>query len=81
MQREITAYLSLIYQSDISESEAQEISSMMRMTNNIERVGDSVENIAQAIEGIIENKLEFSDYAKADLGEISDQVKAFIDLV
>jgi len=81
MQREITAYLSKIYQSDISETEAREISSMMRMTNNIERIGDSVENIAQAIEGIIENKLEFSDYAKADLKEISGQVRAFIELV
>jgi len=81
MQREITAYLSRIYQSDISETEAREISSMMRMTNNLERIGDSVENIAQAIEGVIENKLEFSDYAKADLKAISGQVMDFISLV
>jgi phosphate:Na+ symporter len=81
MQREITAYLSKIYQSDISESEAKEISSLMRMTNNIERIGDSVENIAQAVEGIIENKLDFSDHAKNDLKAISDQVKDFIDLI
>ena len=81
MQREITAYLSKIYQSDISEAEAKEISSLMRMTNNIERIGDSVENIAQAVEGIIENKLEFSDRAKSDLQKISDQVKNFINLI
>jgi len=81
MQREITAYLSKIYQSDISEAEAKEISSLMRMTNNIERIGDSVENIAQAVEGIIDNKLVFSNHAKTDLQKISDQVKAFIDLI
>jgi phosphate:Na+ symporter len=81
MQREITAYLSKIYQSDISEAEAKEISSLMRMTNNIERIGDSVENIAQAVEGIIDNKLVFSDHAKTDLQKISDQVKDFIDLI
>ena len=81
MQREITAYLSRIYQSDISESEAREISSLMRMTNNIERIGDSVENIAQAVEGLIDNKLKFSDYAKNDLQQISDQVKEFMSLV
>ncbi len=81
MQREITAYLSKIYQSDISETEAKEISSLMRMTNNIERIGDSVENIAQAVEGIIDNKLYFSDYAKTDLQKISAQVKDFIDLI
>jgi len=81
MQREITAYLSKIYQSDISEAEAKEISSLMRMTNNLERIGDSVENIAQAVEGIIDNKLEFSDHAKTDLQKISGQVKNFIDLI
>jgi phosphate:Na+ symporter len=54
MQREIVAYLTRIYQSDVSESEAKEISSLMRMTNNIERIGDSVENIAQSIEDMIE---------------------------
>ncbi len=81
MQREITAYLSKIYQSDISEAEAKEISSLMRMTNNIERIGDSVENIAQATEGIIDSKLEFSEHAKTDLKQISAQVQAFINLV
>ncbi len=36
MQLEITSYLSRLYQSDLSESEAKEISSLMRMTNHIE---------------------------------------------
>jgi phosphate:Na+ symporter len=67
MQREIVAYLTRIYQSDVSESEAKEISSLMRMTNNIERIGDSVENIAQAIEDMIETDLIFTEKAKGDL--------------
>ncbi len=81
MQREIMAYLTRIYQGDVSESESKEISSLMRMTNNIERVGDSVENIAQAIEDMIEGKLAFTAKATADLNQLVDQVAEFLKLI
>ncbi len=81
MQREIVAYLTRIYQSDVSESEAKEISSLMRMTNNIERIGDSVENIAQAIEDMIETHLIFTDRAMADLNQLVEKVGEFMDLI
>jgi phosphate:Na+ symporter len=81
MQLEITSYLSRLYQSDLSESEAKEISSLMRMTNNIERIGDSVENIAQLTETIIEDNLPFTSHAQGDLKTISEQTIAFLDLV
>ncbi|BBO76476.1 Na/Pi cotransporter [Desulfosarcina widdelii] len=81
MQREIMAYLTRIYQSDVSESEAKEISSLMRMTNNIERVGDSVENIAQALEDMLESDLTFTESAQNDLNQLVEKVGAFVDLV
>ena len=81
MQREILAYLTRIYQSDVSESEAKEISSLMRMTNNIERIGDSVENIAQTIEDMIEGNLSFTDTAMTDLNALVDKVVEFMDLI
>ncbi len=81
MQREIVAYLTRIYQGDVSESEAKEISSLMRMTNNIERIGDSVENIAQAIEDMIETQLIFTDHAMVDLNQLVEKVGEFMDLV
>ncbi|MBW2603437.1 MAG: Na/Pi cotransporter family protein [Deltaproteobacteria bacterium] len=81
MQKEITSYLTRIFQSDVSESEAKEISSLMRMTNNIERIGDSVENIAQLTEKIIEDDLQFTPVARADLKRISEKTIAFINLV
>ena len=80
MQREILAYLTRIYQGDVSESEAKEISSLMRMTNNIERIGDSVENIAQTIEDMIEGNLSFTDMAMTDLYALVDKVVEFMDL-
>jgi phosphate:Na+ symporter len=81
MQREITAYLTLISQSDVGQAAAREISSMMRMTNNIERIGDSVENIAQAIEKLIEEKLQFSSTALTDIKIISEKVMEFLQHV
>ena len=81
MQREILAYLTRIYQSDVSRSEAKEISSLMRMTNNIERVGDSVENLAQAIEDMIENNHVFTDQAMTDLNQLVGKVDEFLELV
>lgn len=80
MQREIVAYLTRIYQVGVNESEAKEISSMMRMTNNIERIGDSVENIAQIIETMIEDKLAFTETAMTDLNRMIDTVGQFLDL-
>ena len=81
MQRELTVYLTKLYQSDVSETEAREISSMMRMTNNIERIGDSVENIAQATEGIIEERIQFSAIAISDIRKISGCVDEFLNHV
>jgi len=80
-QKEITAYLTRIYQSEVNESEAKEISSLMRMTNNIERIGDSVENIAQLLEDYIENDLKFTPAAMTDIKKISGRVTEFLDLV
>lgn len=81
MQKEITSYLTRIYQGDVTGAEAREISSLMRMTNNIERIGDSVENIAQAAESIIENEIHLSEIALEDIKTISKQVESFIGLV
>ena len=81
MQKEITAYLTKIYQSEVNESEAKEISSLMRMTNNIERIGDSVENIAQLMEDYLENDLKFTPAAMTDINKISGQVTNFLNLV
>ncbi len=81
MQKEITRYLTKIYQSEVNQSEAREISSLMRMTNNIERIGDSVENIALMIEDIIEDKIELTASAVEDVNKISIKAIEFLDYV
>jgi phosphate:Na+ symporter len=77
-QKEIIVYLTRIYQGDLNEAEAKEISGMMRMTNNIERIGDSIENVAIIAENMIENDIDFSSNAIADLKTISDLTIKFL---
>lgn len=80
-QKQITAYLTLLYQVDVTEVEAKEISSMLRMTNNIERVGDSVENIAEITELLMEKNISFSKDALKDVERLSGQAISFMGLV
>jgi len=81
MQKDIIRYLTRIYQEDVSEVEAKELSSMIRVTNNIERIGDAVENLAEMSEDIIDKDIHFSKDALKDIQVISNQAVAFLMLV
>ena len=81
LQKVIIKYLTTIYQGEINKPEAKEISEMMRIINNIERLGDSMEKVSKIMERIYEENIEFTHTAKKDLGEISNQVDKFFDLV
>jgi phosphate:Na+ symporter len=80
-QKVIISYLTTIYQGDVNESEAKEISEMMRITNNIERLGDSMENVSKILEQIYDCKIQFSDKAQNDLTAISEKVIEFLGLI
>ncbi len=80
-QKIIISYLTTIYQGDVNEPEAKEISEMMRITNNIERLGDSMENVSKILERIYDNRIEFSDQAKKDLTDISGKVIEFLGMI
>ncbi|MBW1708743.1 MAG: Na/Pi cotransporter family protein [Deltaproteobacteria bacterium] len=81
LQREITDYLVRISQCDCTLDESKLISSMVRMTNNIERIGDSVENIAELIEEMIENDLYLADEGITDFQEMSQKVTEFFHYI
>jgi len=51
------------------------------MPNNLERIGDAIENIAQLSEELIEENLYFSEGAVRDHGLISTEVRRFLDVV
>ncbi len=80
-QKVIIKYLTTIYQGEVNEPEAKEISEFMRITNNIERLGDSMENVSKILERIYDNNFEFSGEAKQDLVIISNEVDKFLNLI
>lgn len=81
MKQEITTYLTQIYQGDVNQTEAREVASLMRMTHNIEKIGDSVENLAKLTNRIIKERVEFTPETAADMNRMADQVMAFLRLV
>lgn len=80
-QKLLITYLTTISQGEINAAEAKEISEMMRIVNNIERIGDSMEGVSKMMERIYDNNIEFSQEAKQDLADISTQVEIFVDMV
>jgi len=81
LQREITRFLVRVMQGSISDEESREVRSLIRMTNNLERIGDATENIAELIEDLIEQDLSLSEDALKDYEEISGEARQFLDLV
>ncbi|MCG8618908.1 MAG: Na/Pi cotransporter family protein [Desulfobacterales bacterium] len=80
-QKAIIKYLTSIYQGEVNEPQAKEISEMMRITNNIERLGDSMESTLKIIERVHDSKVQFSETAQTDLSRISEKVGQFLDEV
>jgi phosphate:Na+ symporter len=81
LQKEIMDFLVKVMQQNIIVEESKEITSLLRMTNNIERIGDEVEDIAEALERMIEEKLYFSEFAIQDYVNIASEVREFLVLV
>ena len=81
LQRVVVDYLVQVSQGSISGRESREVASLMRMANNMERIGDSVENIAELIEEIIESNLSFSESSVKDFQEVRNQANKFLGLV
>jgi phosphate:Na+ symporter len=81
LQKEITRYLVKIMQKPIMPEESKEISALTRMTNNFERAGDQIEDIAMLIEELIEQNLFISEGGMQDYKIIADEVRNFIIFV
>ena len=81
LQKEITQFLVQVAQKPISPEESREVASLLRMTNNLERVGDGIENIAELGEELIEQDLHLSDGGQHDYEAMSYKVRSFLDVV
>jgi phosphate:Na+ symporter len=81
LQKEITNFLVALSQLSITQEISKEISSLMHMVNDLERVGDHCENLWQLGSRKKEEKIEFSDIATQEIHEISIKTKGFLGFV
>lgn len=78
-QRDIKDYLQKLMQKDISAAQHKEINMMFSMTNDIERVGDHAENIAELAEYRHEHKITFSEIAISEIQNLHEYVLSSCD--
>jgi phosphate:Na+ symporter len=81
LQKEITQFLVQVAQKPISPEESREVASLLRMTNNLERIGDGIENIAELSEELIEQDLYLSEGGQHDYEAMANKVRSFLGFV
>lgn len=74
MEKEIASYLIKISNTDISVRDREIVDGLFNTINDIERVGDHADNIAELAIFKIENNLKFSDQAIDELQLMSERV-------
>ena len=78
LSHEITQYLVKINQTTLPIEDLKNIGALFHAVNDIERIGDHAENIADAAERRIETSVEFSKEAQRELGEMMDMVNTIL---
>ncbi len=75
LNHEITGYLVKTSQLELSAADAKLVGAMYHVINDLERIGDHAENIAEFAQARIENKkLVFSEKAVEEVKEMADKV-------
>ncbi|RQD69700.1 MAG: Na/Pi cotransporter family protein [Tindallia sp. MSAO_Bac2] len=71
LEREIAAYLVKLSNKNLSSDQRETVDGLFNTINDIERVGDHAENLAELSQFKLDNKLTFSDIAIEEIKEIS----------
>lgn len=79
-ERELVAYLIKLSNQTISEHDRVIVDSLFNVVNDIERVGDHAENIAELAGLVIERELDFSEEALNDIAVIREHVIRSLDV-
>jgi len=79
LNHEITSYLVKISNLDLPAHDGERISSLFRVVNDIERIGDHAENMVEYATYCIDNKVTFSEIAIRDLKNMNELVLENVD--
>lgn len=72
LNREISKYITTALSSEHTKSGAKIFNSMFTITSNVERISDHATNIAGYSKMITEKKIEFSEFAHAELKQMQE---------
>jgi phosphate:Na+ symporter len=79
LEKEITKYLVLISQKSLSPKQSKRLTDLMNIVNDIERVGDHAENLAELSEEKINEKLPFTEKALNEIKSMFSKVQFSLD--
>ncbi|KHS58163.1 MULTISPECIES: Na/Pi cotransporter family protein [Terrisporobacter] len=74
LQKTILSYLLKLSKAPLNEESREVIDSLFNTVNDIERIGDHAENLAELGENSIANDVVFSDHAKNELNDMYNKV-------
>ena len=74
LNHEITSYLVKVNGTTLPADDAKSIGGLFHVVNDIERIGDHAENIADAAEARLKQNIGFSESAKRELSSMLDMV-------
>ena len=74
LQKTILNYLLKLSKAPLNEEAREVIDALFNTVNDIERVGDHAENLAELAQSAVEANVEFSDHAKTELTDMYNKV-------
>ncbi len=80
LERLITEFLVKLSNKDINESDRKYIDGLFNSINDIERIGDHADNIAELIVIMNDNRIVFTDHSKESLATMYRKTKTTFDL-
>lgn len=80
LNHEITKYLVLINQTELSEHEGVLVGELFHVVNDIERIGDHAENIIEYAQNRATNKVQLSDAGQLELREMYANVHDLLNM-
>lgn len=78
LEREITGYLIKLSNSNLLERDHIKTTNLYHTTNDVERIGDHAENLAELAQVTIDNRLFFSDTAISELKDMAFRVTSVL---
>nr|WP_330408630.1 Na/Pi cotransporter family protein [Romboutsia weinsteinii] len=74
LQKAILSYLLKLSKAPLNEESREVVDALFNTVNDIERIGDHAENIAELAQSAIDAKVLFSDQGKSELKDMYDKV-------